>query len=48
MRETDPIFVLCERPIPGHARQYLHHIDSMLRSGKGGPRVLLLQIFGIR
>lgn len=40
----DPICPLCERPIPAHARQSLHHLVPKLRGGKGGPTVLLHQI----
>ncbi|MBD3679556.1 MAG: HNH endonuclease [Rhodobacteraceae bacterium] len=39
-----PICPLCERPIPAHARQSLHHLVPRLRGGKGGPTALLHQI----
>ena len=42
--DSDPICPLCERPIPRHARQSLHHLVPKLRGGKGGPTVLLHQI----
>lgn len=41
---ADPICPLCDRPIPPHARQSLHHLVPKLRGGKGGPTVLLHQI----
>ncbi len=42
--KTDPICPLCNRPIPSHAPQSLHHLVPKLRGGKGGPTVLLHQI----
>ena len=42
--ESIPICPLCDRPIPPHARQSLHHLIPRLRGGKGGPTVLLHQI----
>lgn len=44
MDDPPPICPLCERPIPPHARQSLHHLIPRLRGGKGGPVVLLHQI----
>lgn len=40
----DPICPLCQRPIPAHARQSLHHLVPKLKGGKGGPVVRLHQI----
>ncbi|NSX53792.1 HNH endonuclease [Parasulfitobacter algicola] len=40
----DPICLLCGRPIPGTAKQSLHHLIPKLKGGKGGPTVLLHQI----
>jgi hypothetical protein len=40
----DPICPLCERPIPPHAKQSLHHLIPRLRGGKGGPTVVMHQI----
>jgi hypothetical protein len=40
----DPVCPLCDRPIPPHAKQSLHHLIPRLRGGKGGPTVLLHQI----
>ncbi len=42
--QSNPICPLCERPIPPHARQSLHHLIPKLKGGKGGPVVLLHQI----
>ena len=42
--DADPICPLCDRPIPSHARQSLHHLIPRLRGGKGGPTVRLHQI----
>jgi hypothetical protein len=39
--QDPPICPLCERPIPAHAPQSLHHLIPKLRGGKGGPTVLL-------
>ncbi len=41
---TDPICPLCDRPIPAHVRQSLHHLIPKLKGGKGGPVVLLHQV----
>ncbi len=40
----DPICPLCSRPIPGDAKQSLHHLVPRLKGGKHGPTVLLHQI----
>lgn len=40
----DPLCPLCQRPIPPHAKQSLHHLIPRLKGGKGGPTVLLHQI----
>ncbi|WP_208347366.1 HNH endonuclease [Pseudaestuariivita rosea] len=42
--EDAPICPLCDRPIPQHAKQSLHHLIPKLKGGKGGPVVLLHQI----
>jgi len=42
--EDCPICPLCNRQIPAHARQSLHHLIPRLRGGKGGPTVRLHQI----
>ena len=42
--EAPPICPLCERPIPSHARQSLHHLVPKLKGGKHGPTVLVHQI----
>lgn len=39
-----PICPLCQRPIPPHAKQSLHHLVPKLKGGKNGPTVLLHQI----
>lgn len=44
MTDTDPTCPLCDRPIPPHARQSLHHLTPRLKGGKHGPTVLLHQI----
>jgi len=44
MDDPLPICPLCDRPIPPHAKQSLHHLIPRLRGGKGGPTVLLHQI----
>lgn len=41
---SDPICPLCDRPIPGHVRQSLHHLIPKLKGGKRGPTVLLHHI----
>ncbi len=41
---SGPICPLCDRPIPPHARQSIHHLVPKLRGGKGGPTVLLHQV----
>ena len=40
----DPICALCERPIPAHAKQSVHHLVPKLKGGRKGPTVLLHQI----
>ena len=35
---------LCERPIPPHARQSVHHLTPRLKGGKNGPTVRLHEI----
>lgn len=44
MSADTQICLLCERPIPPHAKQSLHHLVPKLKGGKGGPVVLLHQI----
>ena len=39
-----PTCPLCQRPIPPHARQSLHHLVPKLRGGAKGPTVLVHQI----
>lgn len=39
-----PLCPLCERPIPPHARQSVHHLIPRLKGGTRGPTVLLHQI----
>ncbi|MCT8158483.1 HNH endonuclease [Pseudoruegeria sp. SHC-113] len=39
-----PLCPLCQRPIPAHAKQSLHHLVPKLRGGTHGPTVLLHQI----
>ena len=39
-----PVCPLCERPIPPHAKQSLHHLVPKLRGGRHGPTVLVHQI----
>lgn len=39
-----PLCPLCQRPIPAHAKQSLHHLVPKLRGGTLGPTVLLHQI----
>ncbi len=39
-----PICALCERPIPTHAKQSVHHLIPKLKGGASGPTVLLHQI----
>lgn len=41
---SDPICPLCLRPIPGEAKQSLHHLIPKLKGGAKGPTVLLHQI----
>ena len=40
----DPVCALCQRPIPPHAKQSLHHLVPKLKGGRRGPTVLLHQI----
>ncbi|MEL7490296.1 MAG: HNH endonuclease [Pseudomonadota bacterium] len=42
--EDDPVCPLCERPIPPHAKQSVHHLIPKLKGGKGGPTVRLHEI----
>ncbi|MEM9014441.1 MAG: HNH endonuclease [Pseudomonadota bacterium] len=39
-----PLCPLCERPIPAHAKQSVHHLVPRLKGGKGGETVRLHQI----
>ncbi|MCH8466764.1 MAG: HNH endonuclease [Roseinatronobacter sp.] len=39
-----PVCPLCDRPIPPHAPQSLHHLIPKLKGGKRGPVVLLHHI----
>ncbi|MEH3117638.1 MAG: restriction endonuclease [Methylorubrum populi] len=39
-----PVCPLCERPIPAHARQSLHHLTPKLKGGAHGATVRLHQI----
>ena len=39
-----PVCPLCERPIPGHARQSVHHLTPKLKGGARGATVRLHQI----
>ena len=39
-----PICPLCERPIPPHAKQSVHHLVPKLKGGARGPTVLVHQI----
>ncbi|MEM8772543.1 MAG: HNH endonuclease [Pseudomonadota bacterium] len=41
---SDPICPLCDRPIPAHARQSVHHLTPKLKGGKNGPTVRLHEI----
>ncbi len=42
--EALPVCPLCERPIPRHARQSLHHLTPKLKGGARGATVRLHQI----
>ena len=42
--EAVPVCPLCERPIPRHARQSLHHLTPKLKGGTHGATVRLHQI----
>ncbi len=44
MNEPLPTCPLCQRPIPPHAKQSLHHLVPKLKGGAHGPTVLLHQI----
>ena len=39
-----PLCPLCERPIPPHARQSVHHLVPKLKGGAKGPTALVHQI----
>lgn len=41
---ADPLCPLCGRPIPGDARQSLHHLTPVLKGGRRGPTARLHQI----
>jgi len=42
--ESVPVCPLCERPIPRHARQSLHHLTPKLKGGTHGATVRLHQV----
>ena len=42
-----PVCPLCERPIPPHARQSVHHFVPKLKGGAKGPTALVHQICGL-
>jgi len=42
--EDVPVCPLCERPIPRHARQSLHHLTPKMKGGTHGATVRLHQI----
>ena len=41
---ADPVCPLCERPLPRHARQSVHHLIPKLKGGAKGPTVRLHEI----
>ena len=44
MDDVPPLCPLCERPIPRHAKQSVHHLVPKLKGGAGGPVVRLHEI----